>query len=109
MFAGTHNRPDLAFHNRDFSNETNQHRQVREAEAAQRKAAAEFADIKRMQQNAIALEQQGLSTHEKTQRTVAGLQSAMDRLWARMKVLDANANNLLRGQQRSQQNDGGNP
>ena len=109
MFAGTHNRPDLAFHNRDFSNETNQHRQVREAEAAQRKAAVEFADIKRMQQQAIALEQQGLSTHEKTQRTVAGLQSAMDRLWARMKVLDANANNLLRGQQRTQQNDGGNP
>src|SRR5271166_341985 len=107
-FAGIRKRPDLAFRNADFSRETAQHQAMREAEAAQRRATAEFADIKRMQQNAISLEQKGLSTHEKTQRTVAGLQTAMDKLWARMQVLDQNANNLLQRQQRTQQNTTGN-
>ncbi len=69
-----------------------------------------YEGMKQVQGNTLAAVGQGIKTQEKAQRTVHMLQEVINNtIWPKLRVLDANADNLLRNQQRTQQNTTGNP
>ena len=80
-----------------------------QAERKYQDAIKELNELKSIQARALGTEQQGLVTHEKTQRTVAMLQAQIQKMTNRLLALDRNADNLLRQQQRTQQNTTGYP
>ncbi len=75
----------------------------------QNSTRAEIAALREKQHKALQLEEKGLTTHAKTQQVVSGLQFQIERLYGLHKAVDNNANNLLRQQQRTQQNTTGSP
>ncbi len=62
-----------------------------------------------LQSKALRLEQQGLVNHAKTQEVVDSLQHQIQDLTSYMQLVGRNADNLFKGQQRSQMNTTGNP
>ncbi len=67
-------------------------------------ALHQLNDLRNMQDKALMMEQQGLQTHEKTQHVVAAQQAQIQNIWQRLQRVQQNADNLLRNQQRTNQN-----
>jgi len=65
--------------------------------------------IRTKQVQALHLEEQGLRTHAKTQQVVLGLEYQIGRLMRVAGMLDKNADDMVRRQQKSSQNTTGNP
>jgi len=70
---------------------------------AQNARRAEVYALLDRQQQALKLEEHGLQTHAKTQQVVRGIQLQIERLYGMSAALDRGADNLLRGQNRTQQ------
>ena len=77
--------------------------------AEQNATKATIAALYGRMHKALQLEQQGLLSHAKTQSVVSGLMFQVERLMMLSKHVNDNSNKMIARQQRTNQNNGGNP